>query len=318
MEQKDVLDQDAEMRRRRNEVTVELRKNKREETILKRRNVPVVDSTDEDDNLSSLNLFKLVENAADASNPEKQLAAVQSARRLLSSDRNPPIDDLIASGILPTLVQCLERHDQSMLQFEAAWALTNIASGTSHQTNEVVKAVWRLVEEGAIPPFCELLTCRDTQVINVVLDGIHNMLKMGGSHVGEIAAMIEECDGMSKIEELQNHENVDIYKLAYEIIRQFFSEEVEENETMIVFDQDVVLDGIHNMLKMGGSHVGEIAAMIEECDGMSKIEELQNHENVDIYKLAYEIIRQFFSEEVEENETMIVFDQDVPIEGFKF
>lgn len=33
------------MRRRRNEVTVELRKNKREETLQKRRNVPITDST---------------------------------------------------------------------------------------------------------------------------------------------------------------------------------------------------------------------------------------------------------------------------------
>lgn len=125
------------MRRRRNEVTVELRKNKREETILKRRNVPTVDSTDEDDHLSNINLKKLVEAAANASDPEKQLAAVQAARKLLSSDRNPPINDLINSDILPVLVNCLKRHDHTMLQFEAAWALTNIASGTSEQTNQV-------------------------------------------------------------------------------------------------------------------------------------------------------------------------------------
>ncbi len=33
-------------------------------------------------------------------------------RKLLSSDRNPPIDDLIKSGILPILVKCLERDDK--------------------------------------------------------------------------------------------------------------------------------------------------------------------------------------------------------------
>lgn len=35
-----------------------------------------------------------------------------SSRKLLSSDRNPPIDDLIKSGILPTLVKCLEKNDK--------------------------------------------------------------------------------------------------------------------------------------------------------------------------------------------------------------
>lgn len=49
---------------------------------------------------------------------------------------------------------------------------------------------------------------------------------------------------------------------------------------------------------MAGPHVVHIANMIEECEGMAKIEELQNHENIEIYKLAYDIIEQFFSDEV--------------------
>lgn len=45
---------------------------------------------------------------AQSNDPELQMAAVTHTRKLLSSDRNPPIDDLIASGILPILVHCLE------------------------------------------------------------------------------------------------------------------------------------------------------------------------------------------------------------------
>lgn len=165
------------MRRRRNEVTVELRKNKREETLQKRRNVPVTDSTDEDDierSLLKTDLDDIVREAGFFDKPIVQLAAVQSARKLLSSDRNPPIDALISSGILPILVKCLECHENPALQFEAAWALTNIASGTSAQTNKVVQA-------GAVPLFLQLLHSPKQNVCeqavwalgNIIGDGPH-------------------------------------------------------------------------------------------------------------------------------------------------
>lgn len=77
-----------------------------------------------------------------------------------------------------------------------------------------------------MPPFCDLLNCKDAQVIQVVLDGIHNMLKMAGPQTEELCTMIEECNGLDKIESLQSHDNIEIYKLAYEIIENYFSDDV--------------------------------------------------------------------------------------------
>ena len=47
---------------------------------------------------------------------------------MLSRERNPPIDDVIKANLVESLVRYLNITDHPMLQFEAAWALTNVAS----------------------------------------------------------------------------------------------------------------------------------------------------------------------------------------------
>uniref|UniRef100_A0A7E4UX46 Importin subunit alpha n=1 Tax=Panagrellus redivivus TaxID=6233 RepID=A0A7E4UX46_PANRE len=468
------------LRRNRAEQTVSLRKDKREEALSKRRNINI--NAEVDDNLSNDPLLQNYDQhtldeivaQAKSDNPEIQMTAVTQARKLLSSDRNPPIDDLITSGILPILVECL-RSTNTNLQFEAAWALTNIASGTSSQTQAVVhagavpyflellrspninvceQAVWALgniigdgphfrdycIQLGIVEPLLKFVTpeiplnflrnvtwvmvnlCRSKDPppsreivcsllpalsvlihhhdVNILVDTVWALsyLTDGGNEqiqlviessvvkdlvplldhsevkvqtaalraVGNIVTgtdeqtqLVLDCGALKIMDKLLTHSKDKINKEAV----WFLSNITAGNETQVqavidhnliplvinlldtgefqtqkeaawaisnvtisgkvehvyyMIDQNVippfcnllsirdsqiiqvVLDGLNNILKKAGNKLPEICSRIEECGGLDKIEHLQNHENEDIYKLAYEIIDAYFSADDDE------------------
>ena len=56
------------------------------------------------------------------------------------------------------------------------------------------------------------------------------IMLQGASEVGQVdkvACAIEECGGLDKIEQLQQHENVNVYEKAYRLIETYFSDEVK-------------------------------------------------------------------------------------------
>ena len=51
------------------------------------------------------------------------------------------------------------------------------------------------MDKNVIPPFCSLLAVKDSQVVQVVLDGLKNVLIMVGEEASTITEIIEECGG---------------------------------------------------------------------------------------------------------------------------
>eukprot|EP00418_Pyrodinium_bahamense_P086046 CAMPEP_0179072922 /NCGR_PEP_ID=MMETSP0796-20121207/32305_1 /TAXON_ID=73915 /ORGANISM="Pyrodinium bahamense, Strain pbaha01" /LENGTH=618 /DNA_ID=CAMNT_0020770099 /DNA_START=59 /DNA_END=1913 /DNA_ORIENTATION=- len=75
-------------------------------------------------------------NEAAAGQPLRALAEL---RKMLSIESFPPVQAVIDNGGITPLVACI-RSGSSAVQLEAAWALTNMASGTSAQTAALVEA----------------------------------------------------------------------------------------------------------------------------------------------------------------------------------
>jgi len=146
----------SENRRQRENEAVSIRKEKRADMVSKKRQMIMQPEDGVPMEMPREDITSLVKKVYQG-DAQTRLENVIKIRRLLSSDDQPPIPQIIKTGVVPTFIRFLREHDQPKLQFESAWVLTNIASGTADQTKLVVS-------EGGIPAFVELLSSSSEQL----------------------------------------------------------------------------------------------------------------------------------------------------------
>lgn len=142
----------------------------------------------------------------------------------ITAGHRDQIQAVVDANIFPLLIQLLGQAEFKTRR-EAAWAITNATSGGSKEQ------VQYLVSQGCIAPLCDLLTVMDSKIVMVALSGLENILRFGkgetaaAEDTNPYAVQIEECYGLDKIEFLQSHENLDIYKKAFKVVETYFGSE---------------------------------------------------------------------------------------------
>ncbi|CAN0855568.1 Importin subunit alpha-2 [Linum grandiflorum] len=146
----------------------------------------------------------------------------------ITAGNKEQIQAVVEAGLIGPLVNLLQNAEFDIKK-EAAWAISNATSGGS---NEQIKF---LVGHGCIKPLCDLLICPDPRIVTVCLEGLENILKVGeaeknagNSDVNVFAQMIDDAEGLEKIENLQSHDNNEIYEKAVKILETYWLEEEDE------------------------------------------------------------------------------------------
>jgi len=204
-----------DQRRNRQDGQMQMRRKDRREALSKRRmgndkaavetggDGPLSGGAEDQNIAAKLQELPTILQGIQSSDPDVIHQKVMQIRKMLSIERNPPIQPIIDSGIVPTLIKFLQRTDNPGLQFEASWAITNIASGTTEHTQKIIEA-------GAVPIFIQLLSSPNDDVREQAVWALGNIagdstecrnLVLEG---GVLAPLLKLCDKDSKITLLRN------------------------------------------------------------------------------------------------------------------
>lgn len=130
---------------------------------------------------------------------------------------------LVQMNLVPVIMIVLYSETWEVKK-ECIYILANLATRESHKLTK------HLVSKGCIRGLCESLGAEmPPEIISLILEAFLSILKSGSKHGKEIeyANQIEEEGGLDKIENLQYHQNENIYNQSVEILEKYFAAEEE-------------------------------------------------------------------------------------------
>lgn len=159
------------------------------------------------------------------------------------------IQAVINAGCIEKLIDVMRQGDFEV-QKEAAWTIANATSGGSDPQ------IMFIANAGAIPQLCEMLTAPDVRIVQVVLEGLDNILRAAKSVTAQsgnnifqhVSETFYACGGVDILEKLQQHENSNIYERALGIIETYFPDDEDDVET------EIAPTGFQNQFQFGGAN----------------------------------------------------------------
>ncbi|KAK9218747.1 hypothetical protein WN943_007384 [Citrus x changshan-huyou] len=142
----------------------------------------------------------------------------------ITAGNKEQIQAVIDAGFIGPLVNLLQNAEFDIKE----WAARAISNATKVDTHEQIKY---LVREGCIKPLCDLLLCADPKIVTVCLQGLENILKVGEAEknmdtaigdVNQYAQLVEEAEGIERIENLRSHDNNKIHEKSVKILETYW------------------------------------------------------------------------------------------------
>ncbi|KAJ3430487.1 importin subunit alpha [Anaeramoeba flamelloides] len=191
-------------------ITVKYSKNKRSEMLMKRRNILSNNNNNSNDNfvkneelkIPSIEDLPLLVKGIKSNDLKTIENCTKSIRMMLSVAGDPPIMEILETNLLQTFIQFLQQTENEILQFESAWILSNICSGTTNQTEQVVQL-------GVIPLFFEGL---ESQNLSLRIQCVWGLGNIAGDCIKFRNFILEIPNSIENIINIisKNQNNVDI------------------------------------------------------------------------------------------------------------